>query len=281
MIFFNKMHGTANDFILIDCIKQQFRYSYNILAKFLCDRNLGIGADGVIFIFKSTMADYKMRIFNQDGTEASMCGNGIRCMSKYIYENIEKKECLNIETISGIKKVYINIENNKIKNISVNIGKVILEKNKIPVYLPYNKANEKINNLKINLDGREFKFFFVSVGNPHAICFVEDVNKVDVKKYGYIVENYKFFPNRTNVEFVQVIDEKNIKVRVWERGVGETLSCGTGASSSAYIAIKHLKLNNNLNVELKGGNLNIHIDENDDIILTGPAENVFEGKIDL
>ena len=281
MIFFNKMHGTANDFIIINCINQQFRYSYNILTKFLCNRNLGVGADGVIFIFGSVSADYKMRIFNQDGTEALMCGNGIRCVAKYIYENIEKKEYLNIETGSGIKKIYINIENDKVKNVSVNIGKPILEKNKIPVYLPYINSKEKINNMKIKLDEKEFKFFFISVGNPHAICFVEDINKIDVKKYGYIVENYKFFPNKTNVEFVQIVDENNIKVRVWERGVGETLSCGTGASSSAYIAIKHLNLNNNLNVELKGGNLRVHIDENEDIILTGPAENVFEGKIDL
>lgn len=280
MIFFNKMQGTGNDFIIIDCIKQQFRYSYNILAKFLCNRNFGIGADGVIFIFKSNVAEYKMRIFNQDGTEASMCGNGIRCMVKYIYENIEKKDYFNIETNSGIKKVYISLENNKVKNISVDIGKAILENNKIPVYLPYDNQ-EKISNIKIKLDEREFKFFFISVGNPHAICFVEDVNKINIKKYGYIVENYKYFPNKTNVEFAQVIDENNIKVRVWERGVGETLSCGTGASCSAYIAIKHLHLNNNLNVELKGGVLKIHIDKNNNITLTGPAENVFEGKINL
>lgn len=281
MILFNKMQGTENDFIVINCINQQFGYSHNILSKFLCNRNLGVGADGVILIFNSSIADYKMRIFNKDGTEAGMCGNGIRCVAKYIYENIEKREKLKIETNSGIKQLYINLENNKIKSISVNIGKAILETEKIPVYLPYNNFKEDISSININIDGNSFKFYFISVGNPHAVCFVDNINKIDVKKYGKIVENYKYFPNKINVEFVQVIDNENIKVRVWERGVGETLSCGTGASSAAFVAIKQLKLKNDLNVELKGGKLKVHINENEDIILTGPAETVFEGKINL
>lgn len=279
MIFFTKMQGLGNDFIIINCIKQQFNYSLNILSKYLCDRNLSIGADGVIYIFNSKIADYKMRIFNKDGTEAGMCGNGIRCMANYIYENISKKNNLKIETNAGIKQIKIN--NKNIKEISVNIGKPILDTIKIPVYLPYKNTQNGINNFDIKMDEKNYKFYFISVGNPHSVCFVENIEKINIEKYGPYIENYKFFPNKTNVEFVQVIDKENIKLRVWERGVGETLACGTGASCSAYIATKIFELKKILNVELKGGRLQIEINEKEEIILTGLVENVFEGKINL
>ena len=281
MIFFTKMQGTKNDFVVIDCINQKFNYSYNILSKFLCDRNIGIGADGVIFIFKSNISDYKMRIFNKDGTEAGMCGNGIRCMAKYIYENLEQKKELKIETNAGIKKVLINLENNKIKDICVNLGKIETNINKIPVYLPIISNVKEISSVKINIDKREFEVYLVGIGNPHAVCFVDDLDSLDIKKYGSIIENYKYFPNKTNVEFVKIIDKKRIIIRVWERGVGETLSCGTGSACSGFVAMKKFSLNNNLTVELKGGNLQIMIDDEKNIFLTGPAEKVFEGKIDL
>ena len=281
MIFFTKMQGTGNDFIIIDCITNQFRYSYNILSKYLCNRNFGIGGDGVIYIFKSNIADYKMRIFNKDGTEAGMCGNGIRCMAKYIYENISKKEIINIETEAGIKKIKIMLDNNIVKDICVDMEKINLDPIKIPVYLPKGNIKQEINGIKINIEDKEFELFLVSIGNPHAVCFVDDVKKIDIEKYGSIIENYRYFPNKTNVEFVQIIDKKNIKLRVWERGVGETLSCGTGTACSAFVAIKKFQLENNLNVELKGGKLQVYVEKNNNLILTGPAEKVFEGKIDL
>lgn len=279
MIFFTKMQGLGNDFIIIDCLKQDFNYDLSILSKYICDRNFGIGADGVIYIFNSRIADYKMRIFNQDGSEAGMCGNGIRCLANYIYENISKKDKLTIETNSGIRQISINPNNSK--EVSVNIGKPILDINKIPVYLPYRNIDKGISNFNIKIKDINLKFYFISVGNPHSVCFVENISSLNIQEFGGFIENYKFFPNKTNVEFVQVIDKSNIKLRVWERGVGETLACGTGASSSAYVAIKTLDLNNNLNVELKGGKLQIYINKNDEIILTGLAEKVFDGKINF
>ncbi len=281
MIFFTKMHGTGNDFILINCLKQKFNYSYSVFSKFLCNRNIGVGADGIIYIYSSKIADYKIRIFNSDGTEAEMCGNGIRCVGKYIYENIEQKEKLKIETNAGIKNLSLLIQNNKVKNVSVELGKIILEPNRIPVYLPKELIKKDINNVKIKIDKEEFKLYLVSIGNPHAVCFVENINSIDIKKYGSIIENYKYFPNKTNVEFVQIIDKKSIAIRVWERGVGETNSCGTGSACSSYVAIKKYNLDNNLTVQLKGGKLQIFVDKENDIVLTGPAENVFKGEIDL
>lgn len=279
MISFTKMHGTQNDFIVIDCTKNYFEYDYKILSEFLCNRNLSIGADGVIYLLKSEKAKYKMRIFNKDGSEAEMCGNGIRCIAKYIYEKKEKKEKFCIETKAGIRQIGINLENNKVKDVSVNMGKIILEPSKIPVFLPFKNDSKTINCVNIKIEEKEFEFYVVSIGNPHAVCFVSNTDDIDVKKYGSIIENHKYFPQKTNVEFVEIIEKNNIKVRVWERGVGETSSCGTGASCSAYVAIKKFNLKDNINVNLKGGNLKVYLNEEDEVILTGTAEIAFEGNI--
>lgn len=279
MINFTKMHGTENDFILVDCTEQKIEYDYKILSEFLCNRNLSVGADGIIYILESKKADYKMRIFNKDGSEAEMCGNGIRCMAKYIYENKVKKEKIGIETKSGIKQIKINLENNKIKDVSVNMGEIILEPSKIPIFLPYQDDNKEINCIDIKIEDKKFEFYVVSIGNPHSVCFVPDIENIDFKKYASIIENYKYFPRKTNVEFVQIINENNIKVRVWERGVGETSSCGTGACCSAYVAMKKYNLKNKLEVNLKGGKLIVSVNDSNEIILTGPAEITFEGII--
>ena len=220
MILFSKMQGTGNDFVVINCLNQYFNYSINTLAKFLCNINLGIGADGVIYIFRSNIADFKMRIFNNDGTEAEMCGNGIRCMAKYLYEkNVTTKKEFRIETLSGIKNIKLNTENKTVISVKVNMGLPYFESNRIPAYLPKEDIGKTFHTVGINIDDEEYKFDLVSLGNPHAVCFVNDLSKINIEYIGSIVENYKYFPNKINVEFVQIIDRNNIKVKVWERGV--------------------------------------------------------------
>lgn len=283
MIKFTKMHGLGNDFICIN-YDDVGKYNLKILSKFICDRHFGIGADGLILLTSSKIADCKMRIFNSDGTEAEMCGNGIRCLAKYIYEkNIIRKEKIKIETLAGIKNVEYHLENGKIMSVSVNMGIPQIELNKLPVYVPRNyKYQENKCKLLIKVPDRELIGFFLSVGNPHTVIEMKDIKNCPIQKYGKIVENYKYFPQKTNVEFVEIIDENNIRVRVWERGVGETLACGTGAVASAFAMYKEKKVKNNINVELEGGILNIDINEKtNEVYMKGNAVNVFEGEIDL
>lgn len=272
MFFFTKMQATGNDFIIINEIENEINYSYKLFAKFLCDRHFSIGGDGVILLEKSDVADFKMRILNQDGTEAEMCGNGIRCLGKYIYEKgLIDSDNISIETKSGIKNLLLKIEGNTVVEVKVNMGNYELNYEKIPVYF------NGIENGRIMIEGIEV--FPISIGNPHAVCFVNDLDSIDIEKVGKLIENFKYFPNRTNVEFVKLLNEDRIKIRVWERGVGETNSCGTGACAAA--AISHLKKStkDELIVELKGGNLKVNI--KDDVELIGGAECVFEGKIKL
>ena len=283
MILFSKMQGIGNDFIIINCISQYFKYSLNSFSKYLCNRNFGVGADGVIYIFKSYYADCKIRIFNNDGTEAEMCGNGIRCVGKYLYEiGIVKQKNIKIETIIGTKDVELIIENKTVINVKVKMDRPSFELRRIPVYLPKEEMNKKVHSIKILVDGEEYKFCLVSLGNPHAVCFVDDLKKINLKKIGNIVENYKYFPNKTNVEFVQIIDKKNIKIKVWERGVGETLACGTGACAAVVTGVKNELIDKNVIVELDGGKLYIDWGEKeDDLYLTGECEFVYDGRLDL
>ncbi len=283
MIKFAKMHGLGNDFVCMNYEKIG-RYNLKIFSKFICDRHFGIGADGLILYSKSKIADFKMRIFNNDGTEAEMCGNGIRCLAKFLYEKkLTENEKVSIETLSGIKEVIYELENEKIMLLKVNMGTPQTGVNKLQVYTPRNyNMNQNICKLLFKIQDREVVGTFLSIGNPHTIIEVKDIKNYPVTKYGYIVENYKYFPQKTNVEFVQIINESNIKVRVWERGVGETLACGTGAVASAFAMYKAGKLKNEINVELKGGVLKIIIDEKkDEVWMEGPAVNIFEGEIDL
>ena len=277
MFFFTKMQGTGNDFIILNYINNSLKYSNKLLVKYLCNRHFGVGADGVIILEKSQIADYKMRIFNSDGEEAKMCGNGIRCLAKYIYEkNLINKQIFKIETLSGIKTVELEIEGNTVITVKVNMGKPNFNKSEIPMI--YEKEAKKI---KIN----DFEIYPVSIGNPHSVCFIEnsiDIDNMYVKYNGELIENYNYFPEGTNVEFVKIIDKNNISIRVWERGVGETLSCGTGACASAIIAHKYKGLENNIIVEFLGGKLEIEYNEELNVIyLKGPAEIVFEGNIEI
>jgi len=278
MFYFCKMHATGNDFVIIDCIKTKFQYSLKMLSEFLCDRHFGVGADGVIFIEKSDIADFKMRIFNLDGTEAKMCGNGIRCLAKYVFEKrLIRKEKLKIETLAGIKELELIVENRTVISAKVNMGSPIFEYSKIPV--TYSEVT-KSNGIIININKKEYEFFPVSIGNPHVVCFVENLEALKIEEIGPIVENYKYFPDRTNVEFVKVIDKNNIEVRIWERGVGETLSCGTGACAASVISIIKKFTESELTVNVKGGKLKVLYDK-DNLILNGPASIVYDGHINI
>lgn len=272
MIFFTKMQGIGNDFIIINNIDRKILYDYSKLSEYMCNRHFGIGADGVIYIEKSNTADFKMRIFNSDGSEAEMCGNGIRCFAKYLYQNkITKKKEIDIETLAGIKNVKLIFEEEKISYVEVNMGEPCFEYSKIPVFSKEEKDFLIIDNAKV---------YPVSFGNPHCVKFVENVENIDIKIDGNKIENYKYFPNKTNVEFVEIINEKEIKVRVWERGVGETLACGTGACAAAVISQKEKGLKNEILVHLNGGILKIQYDEKNKLVyMIGEAEEVFTGNI--
>lgn len=283
MINFTKMQGLGNDFICTE-FENAKQYNLKIFSKFVCDRHFGIGADGLILFGKSKTADFKMRIFNNDGTEAEMCGNGIRCLAKHLYEKeYTDKQEMTIETLAGIKTVKLIVENNKIMTVRINMGKPQTVVGKLPIYLP--QSNYNMNNIckvMFRVSDKELEGIFLSVGNPHTVIKVRNVKAIPITKYGKIIENYKFFPQKTNVEFVEIIDEKNIKVRVWERGVGETLACGTGAVASVYALYKEKEISNDVKVDLDGGSLRIYINsQNEEAFLEGPAINVFEGEIDL
>lgn len=283
MINFTKMQGLGNDFICTE-FENAKQYNLKIFSKFVCDRHFGIGADGLILFGKSKTADFKMRIFNNDGTEAEMCGNGIRCLAKHLYEKeYTDKQEMTIETLAGIKTVKLIVENNKIMTVRINMGKPQTVVGKLPIYLP--QSNYNMNNMckvMFRVSDKELEGIFLSVGNPHTVIKVRNVKEIPITKYGKIIENYKFFPQKTNVEFVEIIDEKNIKVRVWERGVGETLACGTGAVASVYALYKEKEISNDVKVDLDGGSLRIYINsQNEEAFLEGPAINVFEGEIDL
>jgi diaminopimelate epimerase len=273
------MQGTGNDFIIINCLTQKFRFSYSNLTKYLCNRKYGVGADGVIFIENSEVADYKMRIFNKDGSEAGMCGNGIRCLGKYLYEEgLIKKQNLKIETVSGIKNIELSIEGKTVTYIKVDMGNPIFEYNKIPVIFP-NVMHTELEQLELSVKDKKYIGFPISMGNPHVVIFVDNLESINLEEEGKIIENYKYFPNKTNVEFVKVINKNKIKMLVWERGVGRTLSCGTGACASAVISTLKKSTNNELIVDLEGGNLKINYDkENNNVTLIGTAETVFKRK---
>lgn len=284
MIEFTKMEGLGNDYVYIDCLKkseQEINY-ISKLAQKISDRHFGIGSDGLILICKSENADFKMKMYNQDGSEAQMCGNGIRCVGKFVYDKgLTNNKRITIETLAGIKTLDLNIENGKVNNITVNMGKPILQEELIPCIADAKTENKfnnyKIPHIKLKVLDKDFDFTCVSMGNPHAITIVNNIDDFDVKKYGKIIECDKHFPQKTNVEFIEIIDDSTIKMRVWERGAGETLACGTGASASVVVCILNNLINNNqeTKVKLLGGDLNIKWNEY--VYMTGPARIVYEG----
>ena len=281
-INFVKMHGLGNDFILIDCLYKSLGNSsfLSYLAKKLCNRNFGIGADGLILILPSSKADLRMGIFNYDGSEAQMCGNGIRCFAKYAYENkLVSKNKFTVETLAGIIIPELTISNNKILGVKVNMGIPKLRRRDIPM------AGEDTPTvvdeiLKINPE-QIFKISCVSMGNPHCIIFVDDVKSIPVDKIGPKIENHPLFPDKTNVEFIQVLNRKEINFRVWERGVGETLACGTGACASLVAGVLNKKTDRKATIHLPGGDLDILWADDEHVYMTGPAELVFRGEMEI
>ena len=291
-INFTKMHGCKNDYLYIDCTKNELINPAKVSVK-LSDRHTGIGSDGIILICPSSVADFRMRIFNADGSEAEMCGNGIRCVGKYVYDfGLTKNEEVRIETgvrtkeeeatgiipENRIKILKLKIEEGKVVSATVDMGKPILTPSEIPVI----SDKDKFINEAVNVDGKDWHLTCISMGNPHAVTFVDDTGSLNLPEIGPKFEFNKIFPNRTNTEFIKVISRNEIEMRVWERGSGETLACGTGACASAYAAMLNDLADDEVRVHLLGGDLIIKYDRNTDyIFMTGPCETVFSGSITI
>ena len=281
-IEFLKMHGLGNDFILVDCVNKSLGDSLflSYLAKKFCDRNFGIGADGLILILPSSKADIQMRIFNSDGTEAQMCGNGIRCFAKYALENkLISKTIFTVETLAGIITPELIFKDKEISGIKVNMGNPKLKRREIPM-IGEDTLTVVDETLKVNLK-QTFKITCVSMGNPHCIIFVNDMQSTPVNEIGPKIENHPIFPEKTNVEFIQILNRKEINFKVWERGVGETLACGTGACAALVASVLNKKSERQAIIHLTGGDLDIEWIENGPIFMTGPAELVFKGEISI
>jgi len=281
-INFVKMHGLGNDFILIDCLNKSLGDSLflSYLAKKLCDRNFGIGADGLLLILPSSKADLRMRIFNYDGSEAQMCGNGIRCFAKYAYENkLVSKIKFTVETLAGIITPELIFKDKEISGIKVDMGTPKLKRREVP--MEGKDAPTVVNEtLKINSE-QTFKVTCVSMGNPHCIVFVDDVQSIPLDEIGPKIENHPLFPEKTNVEFIQVLNKQEINFRVWERGVGETLACGTGACAALVASVLNKKTDREATIHLPGGDLDIRWANDKHIYMTGPAELVFRGEMEI
>jgi diaminopimelate epimerase len=296
-IHFIKMHGLGNDFILIDCRKKEFGVQSSelgVFSKKLCNRRFGIGADQLLLLYPSTIADFKMRIFNADGSEVEMCGNGIRCLAKYIWDrNLSDKDVLDIETLAG------SIRPEKAGDmVKVDMGEPILEPEKIPVNIsqesgvksqelnppspPFTKGGlGGIIDYPLKINDKVFHITCVSMGNPHAVIVVDDLSHFPVPYYGQMIENHPIFPKRTNVEFIEILNTAEINMRVWERGSGETMACGTGASAVAVASnIKYLT-GKSVTIHLLGGDLFIEWAEDNHVYMTGSAAEVFEGTVKM
>lgn len=277
MIEFTKMHGLGNDYVYIDCTKKEEPKNISELAKRVSNRHFGIGSDGLILIENSKNCDFKMKMFNYDGSEAQMCGNGIRCVGKYVYDNgLTNKKNLTIETLAGTKTLKLNVVDEKVETVEVDMGEPILD----PMLIPVISDEMPVKNLKLKASDKEFVFTCVSMGNPHAVTVVEDLENFDVEKYGKILEVDKHFPQRANIEFIEIEDRKNIKMRVWERGTGETFACGTGSCAVCVASNLNNYTDKNVNIKLLGGTLKIDWRDNNHVHMTGSATKVFEGKFD-
>ena len=281
-IDFIKMHGLGNDFILIDCLSKSLGDSsfLSYLAKKLCNRNFGIGADGLMLILASSKADLQMRIFNSDGTEAQMCGNGIRCFAKYAYENkLISKNKFTVETLAGIITPELIFKDKEISGIKVDMGIPKLERREIPME---GEDTPTVVDETLTIDSKYvFKITCVSMGNPHCITFVNDVQSISVDEIGRKIENHPLFPEKTNVEFIQVLNKQEINFRVWERGVGETLACGTGACAALVASVLNKKTDREAIIHLPGGDLDIQWADDGHVYMTGPAELVFRGEMEI
>ncbi len=275
---FTKMHGIGNDYVYVNCFEESVKNPAEV-SKFVSDRHFGIGSDGLILISPSAKADFRMNIYNADGSQAEMCGNGIRCVAKYVYDyGLTDKTEFSVETLAGIKYLKLQIENGKTATVEVNMGAPILEAKAIPVAV----EESPVVNVPVEVKGKIYHMTCVSMGNPHAIIFMNNVKDLDIEAIGPYFENHTVFPKRTNTEFVEVIDRNTVNMRVWERGSDETLACGTGACATTVACILNNKTEDEVTVHLLGGDLKIRWDrENNQVYMTGPATVVFDGEINL
>lgn len=273
---FTKMHGLGNDYIYINCFENELE-NPSELAKQISDRHFGVGGDGLILILPSTSADAKMRMFNADGSEGKMCGNGIRCVGKYLYDHgLVNKEKITVETLSGIKYLHLFIENDRVSSVRVDMGEPIFESQLIPVL----SDMPQLINVPIEVNGRQYKFTAVSMGNPHCVIFVPEITDQMIFEDGPALETHPLFPQKANIEFVKVISRHELQMRVWERGSGQTLACGTGACATLVASVLNNYAEPSATVHLMGGSLQIEWDRgvSNHVFMTGPAVEVFEGE---
>lgn len=309
---FTKMHGIGNDYIYVNCFEETVEHPHET-ARLVSDRHFGIGSDGLVLIGPSKLADFEMAMYNADGSRGEMCGNAVRCVAKYVYDHkMTDKKKISIETLAGIKYAELTVENEKVTMVRVNMGKPELNPEKIPVKYPspqntgnqepdgllQNAGNQEPDGLPQNaggtgqgtlqqivdcpfiVDGAEYRMTCVSMGNPHCVIYMDDVDGIDLEKTGPQFEHHACFPNRVNTEFVKVLDKHTVQMRVWERGSGETLACGTGACAAAVASILNGFTERTVTVKLLGGELEIEWEEESGVVyMTGPAESVFTGEI--
>lgn len=277
---FTKMHGIGNDYVYVNCFKETVK-NPSAVAKFVSDRHFGIGSDGLILIKPSDIADCEMDMYNLDGSQGAMCGNGIRCVAKYAYDyGIVSKTSISVATKSGIKYLELSVKDGKVSTVKVNMGSPILTASQIPVV----SETGQVINAPITVNGSTYYMTAVSMGNPHAIIYMDEVSNLELEKIGPSFENHPVFPDRVNTEFVKVLDRHTVQMRVWERGSGETLACGTGACAVAVASIlnNHVDADAPVTVKLLGGELQIFWDQSANLVyMTGSATTVYDGEIDL
>jgi diaminopimelate epimerase len=271
------MHGAGNDYVYVNCFSEHIE-DPNALAEFVSDRHFGIGSDGLVLIMPSQTCDFRMRMFNADGSEAEMCGNATRCVGKYVYDHrLTSKKEFTLETLAGVKVLQLYTdENDYVQRVRVDMGAPILEAAQIPVVA----TESPVVNLPVEVLGETKELTCVSMGNPHAICFVDDVATLNLPAIGPAYEHHPLFPRRTNTEFVQVVDRTHVKMRVWERGAGETLACGTGCCATLVACVLCGKTDRHATIQVLGGELEIEWDEaTNHVFMTGPATTVFDGTL--
>lgn len=275
---FTKMQGLGNDYVYVDCTKKKLENASEIAVK-VSDRHFGIGSDGLILINASDVADFEMEMYNADGSRGEMCGNGIRCVAKYVYDyGLTDQTHISVETLGGIKYLDLTVEDGRVRQVRVDMGKPMLLPSEVPVIAD----GDTVIDMPIEVDGTEYRMTAVGMGNPHTVVFMEDVDGLEIQQIGPKFEYHSCFPNRVNTEFVKVLDRNTVKMRVWERGSGETLACGTGACAVAVACILNGLTEETVTVRLLGGDLLIEWDrEADKVYMTGPAEVVFDGEIKL
>ena len=275
---FTKMHGIGNDYVYVNCFEETVK-DPNKTSRFVSDRHFGIGSDGLILIKPSDVADFEMDMYNSDGSQGAMCGNGIRCVAKYVYDyGLTDKTQISINTKSGIKYLDLTVEDGKVALVKVNMGAPDTIAKNIPIV----SDKELVIDEPILVDGKEYRMTGVSMGNPHAVVYIDDVKGLNIEKIGPKFENHKVFPDRVNTEFCKVLDDHTVEMRVWERGAGETLACGTGACAVAVASILNGYTKEEVTIKLLGGDLKIFWDRKENLVyMTGPATVVFDGEIEI